>query len=114
MGIRQNILSACPQQALEHQVEARGIRPYFGQLLGLGDIYAKSKVERGLQYLQQSGVEPAQAVCVGDTLHDYEVSRALGARCVLFSGGHQSQKRLETAGVPVIRSLRELPRLLEI
>lgn len=114
MGIRQNILSACPQRALEHQVEARGIRPYFGQLLGLGDIYAKSKVERGLQYLQQSGVDPAQAVCVGDTLHDYEVSRALGARCVLFSGGHQSQKRLETAGVPVIRSLRELPGLLEI
>ena len=117
----QDYLPACESVALNPEakaalqaVQAMGIRLYFGQLLGLGDIYAKSKVERGLQYLQQSGVDPAQAVCVGDTLHDYEVSRALGARCVLFSGGHQSQKRLETAGVPVIRSLCELPGLLEI
>ena len=105
LGIPQNILSACPQSALEHQVQARGIRPYFGELLGLGDIFAKSKVERGQQYLQSAGINPAQVVCVGDTLHDYEVSRALGARCVLFSGGHQSQHRLESAGVPVIDSL---------
>ncbi len=113
LGMQQIILSACPQGPLEHQVAQRGIRPYFNQLLGLDDIYAKSKVERGLQYLRQSGFDPAQAVCVGDTLHDYEVSRALGARCVLFSGGHQSRKRLESAGVPVIDRLCELPRLLE-
>lgn len=113
LGIRQNILSACPQKPLEQQVLSRGIRPYFEALLGLGDIYAKSKVERGQAYLKQAGIAPAAVVCVGDTLHDYEVSRALGARCVLFSGGHQSRERLQTAGVPVIGSLRELPQLLE-
>ena len=52
-------------------------------VLGLGDIYAKSKVEVGLAYLQEAGFDPAKAVMIGDSVHDFEVAQALGVGCVL-------------------------------
>lgn len=112
LGIRQSILSACPRTELEAQVTCRGIRPCFDQLLGLEDIYARSKLEIGLAYLSKSGFDPAQVVCVGDSIHDYEVSRALGTRCVLFGGGHQARERLEATGAAVIDRLTDLPEML--
>ena len=44
---------------------------------------------------------------IGDSLHDAEVARALGTRCVLVARGHQSRETLLEAGVPVMKSLRE-------
>ena len=88
-GLRQVILSASPITTLEHQVAVRGVAPYFDRLLGLGDIYAKSKVDLGLQYLAQAGFDPRLAVMIGDSTHDFEVAQALGVGCVLQSSGHQ-------------------------
>ncbi len=84
-GLRQVILSASPVTTLTRQVEERGVTPYFDRLLGLGDIYAKSKVEVGLAYLQEAGFDPAKAVMIGDSVHDFEVAQALGVGCVLQS-----------------------------
>ena len=42
---------------------------------------------------------------VGDSEHDFEVARALGVRCVLFSGGHQPREVLAATGAPVIDAL---------
>ena len=75
------ILSASPVTTLTRQVEERGVTPYFDRLLGLGDIYAKSKVEVGLAYLQEAGFDPAKAVMIGDSVHDFEVAQALGVGC---------------------------------
>ena len=52
-------------------------------LLGLGDIYAKSKVELGLRFMQEEGIDPARAVMIGDSVHDFEVAQAMGTACVL-------------------------------
>lgn len=100
-GVRQVILSASRLPTLEWQVSERGIRPYFDCLLGLDDIYAKSKVAVGLDFLQREGFAPDRAVMIGDSLHDAEVARALGVHCVLQCSGHQSRGVLQTAGVPV-------------
>ena len=50
---------------------------------------------------------------VGDTDHDAEVAAAIGATCVLYTGGHQSRARLEKASSYVIDDLAQLPALLE-
>ena len=50
-GVQQVILSASNLPVLEQQVTERGVRPYFDRLLGLDNIYARSKVEVGLAYL---------------------------------------------------------------
>ena len=44
-GLRQVILSASPIDTLRRQTAERGVADCFDTLLGLGDIYAKSKVE---------------------------------------------------------------------
>ena len=107
-GLHQVILSASPLSTLQHQVEARGVAPYFDRLLGLGDIYAKSKVELGLRYLREVGFAPARAVMIGDSTHDFEVARALGVGCILQSSGHQPLEVLRQTGAPVVPGLREV------
>lgn len=67
-GVQQVILSASNLPVLEQQVTERGVRPYFDRLLGLDNIYARSKVEVGLAYLtelKQRGAVPAQAIMIG-------------------------------------------------
>ena len=112
-GWRQSVLSASRRDYLIEQVAARGLQGYFTELLGLADIYGVSKVQVGRNWLAQSGIDPAACVMVGDTQHDAEVAAALGTGCVLYTGGHQSRKRLEAVCPHVIDDLTQLPQLLE-
>lgn len=50
-GMRQVMLSASKRENLQQQVEHFGLRSRFDTLLGLSDIYAKSKTEVGLRWL---------------------------------------------------------------
>ena len=60
-----------------------------------------------LRWLRESGADPARIMMVGDSEHDFEVARALGVRCVLFSGGHQPREVLAATGAPVIDALAQ-------
>lgn len=112
-GARQVVASASHQDALEEQVAQLGIGPYFEALLGIQDIFGGGKAGLARAYLQKRGVRPQEAWCVGDTLHDWEVSQEMGCRCVLIAQGHQSQERLAASGAAVLGSLAELPGFLE-
>ena len=98
-GLRQVILSASPVG-------------YFDRLLGLGDIYAKSKVELGRRFMQEEGIDPARAVMIGDSVHDFEVAQAMGTACVLQCSGHQNRQTLAATGAPVVEGLREAAQLI--
>ena len=98
---------------LIEQVAARGLQGFFTELLGLADIYGVSKVQLGTDYLRRTGIDPAHCVMIGDTQHDAEVAAAIGAKCVLYTGGHQSRALLEAACPHVIDDLALLPDLLE-
>ena len=111
-GLRQVILSASPITTLRQQTEERGVTSYFDRLLGLGDIYAKSKVELGLRYLCEAGFDPASAVMIGDSTHDFEVAQALGVGCVLQSSGHQPAEVLRQTGATVVPDLRETAKTI--
>ena len=111
-GAEQVVLSASPLSTLRRQARQIGLEGYFSTLLGLGDIYAKSKVELGLDFLRRRGFDPGQALMVGDTVHDWEVARALGVRCVLCSAGHQPAHTLRATGAAVISSLSQLNECL--
>ena len=107
-GVRQVILSASRCDYLAAQVAHFGLTKYFDVLLGLRDIYARSKVEAGLRWISECGLCPADTVMIGDSVHDYETACALGVRCVLFSGGHQPRETLAATGAPVIDRLEKL------
>ena len=96
-GVRQVILSASNLDTLRRQTDERGVTGYFDRLLGLDDIYAKSKVEVGLAYLKENGFDPARAVMIGDSVHDYEVAQALGVSCSPAAWGRACRSRAVSA-----------------
>ena len=63
------------------------------------------------QYLQNCGIAPQETLMIGDTLHDADVAKAIGAKCVLVARGHQSRQTLLTAGVPVVGTLTEAAQI---
>jgi len=105
-GKSQIILSASETLNLSNQVDEFDIRGYFDEIIGISDIYAKSKIHAGIDYMARKAV--SSAVLIGDTCHDYETARSLGADCLLIASGHQSRARLEACGVPVLGGIGEV------
>ncbi len=112
-GVSQVVVSASEQQNLVAQLAPFGLDAWLDAALGLTDIYAASKKAVAERWLAEAGADPAEVVFVGDSEHDFEIADALGARCVLFSGGHQSHAHLASLGVPVIDDLRDVRRFLQ-
>lgn len=109
-GYSQCILSASESTKLLKQIKPFGIEKYFDEILGISDILASGKIETGRAYMERA--KPGKALLVGDTAHDAETARAVGADCVLIAGGHQAKETLETTGAPVIGSLSEIINFL--
>ena len=111
-GVTQVLLSASLQNHLELQLGRYPIRPYFDRLLGIGDIYAESKLQLARSFVESCGTPAERILFVGDSVHDYEVATGCGCRAVLFTGGHQPRSLLAATGSPVIDELEELPSFL--
>jgi phosphoglycolate phosphatase len=112
-GFNQMIISSCEQNQLLSYTALFGISSFFDAILGASDFLAESKIERAKQYMHEQNIAPDSILMIGDTLHDYETARALGADCILIASGHQSEDTLRSSGVPVIHFLRELTDMME-
>ena len=112
-GCRQFILSAMEQMQLEKTVQSCGITLFFEELCGLNNHFASSKIEIGKLLIESKGLIPDQTLLIGDTIHDYEVAKAIGCSCLLIANGHQSRQRLAGTGAKVLESLNEIKLLLE-
>lgn len=105
-GIRQVLLSATRREQLIQQVERLGMTGQFDELYGNDNIHAASKAHLAHAWMQaHPGARP---LFVGDTEHDAEVADAVGAPCVLYTGGHQSASRLALCQKPLIGHMEEL------
>jgi len=111
-GIRQVILSASEKSNLMSQVGPLGISQYFDEVLGISDIYAKSKISLGREYINMA--KPQNAVLVGDTAHDKETADALGVGCILVARGHQSKQSLLSCGAPVVDRLGDVRQFINV
>ena len=100
-GYRQEILSATRQEELTSQVESRGIAGLFERISGTGTILAHGKSGLAHAWAETYRNEKEELWFVGDTLHDAEVARIMGAQCLLVSWGHVSKERLLSQGDPV-------------
>ena len=109
-GVGQVMLSASNRAQLEAQLTRLGLSGEFEEVLGLDNIHARSK--KALAVAWQERHPEARPLFVGDTEHDADVADAIGADCVLLSGGHQDRERLVACGKPVIDALSELVRYL--
>ena len=107
-GIGQSILSAYSQDTLEGVVKHFGLDKYFSNMVGLDHIYATSKIENGKELMKKLGNGSGENLFIGDTVHDYEVAREIGAGCILIADGHQEKVKLEACGVPVFNNIRSI------
>ena len=111
-GVRQVVISASEQDSLLAQLAPFALSGWLDGAHGIEDIYAASKEGVARRWLATARVDPADVVFVGDSEHDFEVAAALGARCLLFSGGHHSRAHLAKLGAPVIDHLSQVPDLV--
>lgn len=112
-GIEQSILSAREEIHLQKEVQMRNIRPHFKRVSGLDNHYATSKLQNGVALIDASVYTAAETILIGDTLHDYEVGKTLGVQTVLFSGGHQSIERLQSAKGFMVDNLLDLKTVIQ-
>ncbi len=111
--IPQIIVSAHKQDMLERHLERLGIRHFFSHVSGESSHVIGGKVERAKNLAESGQFDFSRAILIGDTSHDYKAACAMGADCILYSGGHETKERLSSAGVPIIDSFAELPAFLE-
>ncbi len=107
-GILQSVLSASQEDLLKAKIKHYGIDKYFYNIIGLKNHYAESKIERGKSWVTKLNLEPRDVLLIGDTIHDYDVSKSIGCDCLLVANGHHSYERLASQGVEVIKSLKEM------
>lgn len=103
-----SIISASQLSMVEELLDHYEIAPYFENVHALDNHHAAGKLEIGLEWIEESGVDPEKVLLVGDTTHDYEVARAMGVDCVLVYSGHQSHEKLMTTGAPVVDHLDQI------
>lgn len=102
-GARQCILSALRQDLLDAALEEYGIRHYFDHVYGVDNLDGGSKLARARELMAEIG-PPSAITLVGDAIHDAEVAKALGIRCILVATGGHSAERLR-AVAPTMESL---------
>jgi phosphoglycolate phosphatase len=108
MGIHQSILSASKEDVLIEKIKYFGIDKYFCRIMGLENHYAESKVEEGKKWIAELNLNPQDVLLIGDTIHDYDVSKHMGCDCLLVANGHNSYERLAKLGIEVISTLKEI------
>ena len=107
-GLSQFVLSAMEQSNLTRFLNNLDASKYFDQISGINNDFADGKIDIGIQMMATTAYQPSELLLVGDTIHDYEVAKAMGVDCILFAGGHQSAKRLQCLPCPVIKQHNEL------
>jgi len=108
VNITQSVLSAYAQDSLVEFLGHYDLLGNFENIVGLDNIYAAGKIENGKKLIKKIGIDPKQVVLVGDTLHDLEVAKEIGADCILVSRGHQSRARLVNSENMVVDSFKAL------
>ena len=107
------VLSATKQENLEEELKIKGISPFFDRIIGVKDIYGRSKIAEAKEYFSKQNQDLREVVFVGDTLHDNEVAKEIGGASILIARGHQSKERLLKAkNALVLGTLKELETIL--
>lgn len=106
LGIGQTLLSATEYSMLKGQISDLGLADRFEEILGMGDIHASSK--EGLARAWRARHPADRVLLIGDTDHDLQVARSIGATCALVSRGHQSAEYLRTLTDAVFPTLEDV------
>ena len=111
LGVNQLVLSACEIGMLKGQLGQLGVIEYFSDVIGLTNIHAAGKGDLAKAWIESN--PNAKVLYIGDTIHDFEVAKILGADCALYTGGHQDRERLEACDAYVFDDFSELEKIIK-
>ena len=104
----QSLLSMWFHNDLVPTVEGFGLTAHFRRIDGLkAALGGGFKAEHLTTHLAELGLDGPDAVLIGDSVDDADAAAAVGARCILYSGGFTAVERLREVGVPVAASLTQ-------
>lgn len=112
-GVRQHIVSASEYGMLVDQIVHYQIFDYFDTITGQKNKRGDSKEHLAMGLMSTIDANPSEVLFIGDTIHDYEIARNIGACCFLVSNGHCSEGRLLRTGAPVFPDLGAILQRLE-
>ena len=103
--VPQIIISSSEAVMLKREVAMLGISEYFESILGKSDNYAHGKIKMAKEWARGKSYN---ALFIGDSVHDLETANAIGADCILFTGGHDSKEHFKGTDVKTVDSLSEI------
>ena len=108
------LLSATKQNELLLQTKMVGVDKYFDNIIGTSDEYASGKAGVAKNFFSKTRLDLSKTLFIGDTLHDAEVAKELGADIILISRGHQTKEVLENGtDALILDSLEEAKNYIE-
>lgn len=107
-GVKQYVLSAYSLHTLIDLLKRFELFDFMETVKGLDNIYAHSKMDLGVELIEEINGSVEDIVMIGDTLHDAETAELMGVSSILLACGHQSKSKLETAGCLVLNSVKDL------
>ena len=111
LGLKQSVISVCEKERLYHQISLFDIEDYFDDVIGTDDNYAVSKADIAKKWFADHELNPDKAVFIGDTVHDYEVARAVGCDSILIADGHQSREVLSVIDAVIINCISDIKEI---
>lgn len=108
----QSLLSMWYHDRLVPFVDRLGLTEHFVRVDGLkASVGGGGKAEHAARHLAEIGVAGSDCVMIGDTLDDAAAAAAVGAGCVLVTGGLTDPERLNATGLPIAEHLTEAVEL---
>jgi phosphoglycolate phosphatase-like HAD superfamily hydrolase len=110
----QSLLSMAPHDDLVPTLTSYGLDGSFTRVDGLRTGRAGgTKAEHLVEHLAALDVDAGRAVLIGDSIDDADAAIAVGAACVLYTGGFTAAERLRASGHPVAETLAEAVALAQ-
>ena len=102
------------RRGLDRALATSGLAPFFEATRCADEGFPKPHPDMVLRLLEQTGVDPARAVLVGDTTHDLELAANAGVDAVAVSyGAHDEALLRSRAARHRAATVTELRRWLE-
>jgi phosphoglycolate phosphatase len=101
------------RKGLDHALESTGLTDFFHFTRCADETFSKPHPEMLNQILEQIGVEPRQALMIGDTEYDLEMAVNAGMPSLgVTYGTHSLERLLKHNPLDCVDHVREIPRWL--
>jgi phosphoglycolate phosphatase len=112
-GIRMAVATGKARRGLERALDASGLRRWFDTTRCADEGFAKPHPDMLHVILECTGVEPGDALMVGDTIHDLDLAANAGVEAVAVTyGAHDENLLMTRRSVARVSSVAELHRWL--